>query len=143
MSARISQERVSILLDALYKNTLLEKQKSIAAISKLCGISTLTVLKVRNILISFKLMSTVGSKNTQRSYWNHEKSKPNQSMAHLVWTQMYPDKGVEVVKVKTEKVISVKRAMETLAQHGYHTLLKETQTEYGICVETINLKQFV
>lgn len=140
---RLTQEEVSILLDALYKNTLLEKQKSIADIGKLCNVCSLTVLKVRHILIDAKLMSVVGSKSKQRSYWNHEKSKPNQSMAHFVWTQMYPDKRVEMVKVKNEREISVKRAMETLAKHGYCTLLKETTTEYGTCVETVDLRQFI
>lgn len=138
---RLTQEEVSILLDTLYKNTLLEKQKSIADIGKLCNVCSLTVLKVRHILIDAKLMSVVGSKSKQRSYWNHEKSKPNQSMAHFVWTQMHPDKRVEMVK--NEREISVKRAMETLAKHGYCTLLKETTTEYGTCVETVDLRQFI
>lgn len=61
-------------------------------------------------------------------------------MAHLVWNTMYPDKKVEVVK--KEREISVKCAMRTLAKHGYGILVKETTTEYGTCVETVNLKQF-
>lgn len=140
MSAKIPEEKVFNLIDTLYKNTLLEKQKSLANISKLSGVSVITVMKVRNILVSFKLLSIVGTKSKQKTFWNHEKSKPNQSMAHLVWNTMYPDKKVEVVK--KEREISVKCAMRTLAKHGYCTLLKETTTEYGTCVETVNLKQF-
>lgn len=142
---RLSEERVLKVLGALYQNSQREKQKSLRDVSKQAEITVPQLMHVRNILASFKILSIVGTRAKQCIYWEKEKAQPNQSMARLVYKTMYhKDNRVEEVKVSNQRgVVSLKRAMDTLAQHGYRTLIKETKTEYGTCVETIDLSQFV
>lgn len=122
---RLSKELCSVYIDALYHNAIKSSidQKSIKQLATICQCSAITLTKVRDVLISMKLLVKEGERRNQKIYWNPNRSNPNADMAREVYRRYISDGESSVkVKVSTKKKspsTSLEMALKTLVKLGF------------------------
>lgn len=141
MSKPLLLQSCGLVLDALYRNSEKCKlsQKSVTEIAKDCGVSTLPVNKVRNILIRRQLLVTYGFGRGQYTSWNPQMSKPNPEMLASIYKEYTKDAKSRVKVIKKEGRISLERALRTLVSLGYTGVISKSINSFT--VESIDLSK--
>lgn len=131
---------VSHIIKELYKAT--ETRKSLQDISKICNTSINTVLKVREILITEKLLVISGERKNQISWWAPGKCAPNDSMNARIHS-LYIANNSKVKKQPREKKISIETALHIISDAGFTGKIQRRKTSaLGYTVEIIDLSNF-
>lgn len=141
MSKPLLLQSCGLVLDALYRNSEKCKlsQKSVAEIAKDCGVSTLPVHKIRNILIHRQLLVTYGFGRGQYTSWNPQMSKPNPEMLASIYKEYTKDAKSRVKVIKKEGRISLERALRALVMLGYTGVISKSINSFT--VESIDLSK--
>lgn len=133
MSKPLLLQSCGLVLDALYRNSEKCKlsQKSVTEIAKDCGVSTLPVNKVRNILIRRQLLVTYGFGRGQYTSWNPQMAKPNPDMLASIYKEYTKDAKSRVkVVAKKEGRVSLERALRALVMLGYTGVITKSVNSY-------------
>ena len=145
MSKVITFQHCGMMLDALYRNACKDKlrQKSIAQLSKDCEVSVTSMTKLRDILISMKLIIKEGNNRGQTIYWHLDKSAPNPHMAQQVYSRYIADAKVRIKEAKPKGRVSLDSALKTLVQLGFTgEIRRTTNISNGIkTIEIVNLSE--
>lgn len=147
MGKVITFQHCGMMLDALYHNACKDKlrQKSINVLSKECNVSVISMTKLRDVLISMKLLIKEGNNRGQRIYWHPDKSLPNPAMQRCIYQEYIRDakKQDRVSEHKSRGRVSLESALRALVQLGYTGVIRRTvKMSNGIkTVEEINLSE--
>lgn len=147
MSKIITFQHCGMMVDSLYHNACKDKlrQKSINMLSKECNVSVTSMTKLRDILISMKLIIKEGNNRGQRIYWHPDKSSPNPAMQRCIYQEYIRDtkKQDRIGENKSRGRVSLESALRALVQLGYTGVIRRTvKISNGIkTVEEINLSE--
>ena len=133
MSKPLLLQSCGLVLDALYRNSEKCKlsQKSVTEIAKDCGVSTLPVHKIRNILIHRQLLVTYGFGRGQYTSWNPQMAKPNPEMLASIYKEYTKDAKSRIkVVAKKEGRVSLERALRALVSLGYTGVISKSVNSY-------------
>lgn len=143
MSKFIIKEHFGVVIDELHRNALKEKyeQQSMRQLAAHCEISAITLMKIRDMLVSHKLLVIEGERKAQRVSWNTNRCAPNHTLINTLYME-YIKNGKSMVKTHQQKgVISLERALQTLVKHGFTGEIKRHIRTNGVIksFEIINL----
>ena len=146
MSTFITIQSVGLALDTLYHNSQKPKleQKPIKELAQKIGISTVSLLNIKKVLVDMNLLIVSGEKRGQSVEWNQCKSKPNQHMLTEVY-RVYTKDAKSRVKVRTKSQASgsLESALQVLVKLGYTGTIRRVTGAKGnvISYEEINLSK--
>lgn len=144
MAKLIPMERCGLILDAIYENTNKPKdtQRSVKSLAKMCEVSPTIVLKVREILISLKILIKEGERRSQVVYWHPSKARPSSAMLTLLYKEYIKDAKCKVKLAKPKGRISLESALHTLINLGWTGVISKTHYNgYRIFTESIDLSK--
>lgn len=131
MSKIITIPEMGIIVDSIYRNYSRAKldQKSVKQLAVDCNTSANTIIKIRTILATMKLLIIEGDRRTQKCYWNPDKCTPNPVMLTEVY-RVYTKDVKSRVKVNPERVKrlpSLESALLAFKKAGWNEItLKKT-----------------